>query len=165
MAKVYKNPGPIEFEAVIQEDKIGNNTAVWIDFPYDLKETFGVGNLVPFRAAFDGRVHYQGSLAKMGGSQAMILLRSDVRKELGKEPGERVNVLVELDTSERKVELGKDEEKALKQAGLLEKYRALPFSHQREYHLWIDDAKQAETRARRITKMVDAVAALKKAAR
>ena len=33
-------------------------------------------------------------------------------------------------------------------------YRAMSFSHQREYSLWIEEAKQAETRGRRIAKAV-----------
>lgn len=35
------------------------------------------------------------------------------------------------------------------------KYRSLSFTHQREYNLWIEDAKQAETRKRRIEKAIE----------
>ena len=81
MAKVYKDPGPIRFKAVIQRNTGVANSSAWIEFPYDLKETYGVGNLVPFKATFDGQVKYRGSLAKMGGTGAMILLRKlDLRK-------------------------------------------------------------------------------------
>src|SRR5579864_1453258 len=101
MAKVYKNPGPIRFIATIK----GPPPGVRVDFPYDLKETFGVGNLVPFKVTFDGRVHYRGSLAKMGGPIAMILLRKDIQAELGKRVGDKVHVKVELDTSKREIKL------------------------------------------------------------
>jgi len=67
MPKMYKNPGPIAFTAIIQRNTEVNNSSAWIEFPYDLKETYGVGNLVPFKALFDGEVEYRGSLAKMGG--------------------------------------------------------------------------------------------------
>jgi len=40
---------------------------------------------------------------------------------------------------------------------VLERYRALCYSHQREYALWIEAAKQAETRQRRIEKSVAAL--------
>ena len=53
------------------------------------------------------------------------------------------------------VELARDVESAYKKAGVLAQYRSLSFSHQREYNLWIEDAKQAETRARRIGKAVE----------
>jgi hypothetical protein len=156
-----KNPGPIEFEGKIQAtDGLPGNG--WIAFPYDLKETYGKGNLVPVKITFDGRVHYTGSLAKMGGESAMILLRKDVRAELGKKPGESVKIKVELDTSERKINLAEDEEKALKDAGLLEAFRSMAFSHQREYHQWIEEAKRPETRANRIAKMCEMITAGKK---
>jgi|SRR5579864_9136038 len=155
MSKVYKNPGPIEFEAVVQEVQMRNNTATWIDFPYDLKETYGVGNLVPFKVTFDGRVHYQGSLAKMGGPKAMILLRSDVQAELGKRVGDKVHVKVELDTSKREIKLSKDVQQAYIAAGVWEAFKKFPYSHQREYDMWIEGAKKPETRARRIEKSVD----------
>jgi len=50
-------------------------------------------------------------------------------------------------------------EKALKDVGLLEKFRGLAYSHQREYHRWIGEAKRPETRAARITKMTEMLAA------
>jgi len=43
---------------------------------------------------------------------------------------------------------------ALKDARLLEKFRSLPPSHQREYLGWIEEAKRPETRASRIEKLI-----------
>jgi hypothetical protein len=157
-----KNPGPIEFEGKIQEAQMRDNTAMWIDFPYDLKETYGKGNLVPVKITFDGRVKYSGSLAKMGGEHAMILLRKDIQAQLGKEAGQKVKVRVELDTTERKVELAQDGKTALVEAGLLEKFQGMAFTHQREYHQWIEGAKRPETRANRIAKMIEMLSAGKK---
>lgn len=155
MAKVYKNPGKLKFTAVIQLHRATNNTASFVAFPYDLKETFGVGNLVPFKATFDGRVTYQGSLAKMGGPQAMILLRKDVETELGKKPGEEVEVVVELDDKPRQVKVAPDIKKALRGAGFWEYFDKLAYTHRKEYVVWIEAAKKPETRAARIQKMLD----------
>jgi len=44
---------------------------------------------------------------------------------------------------------------ALRAAGLAETFDRLPPSHQQEYLTWIDGAKQAATRARRVGGMVD----------
>ncbi len=153
MPKRYTNPGPIKFTAIIQRNAAVSNSSAYIDFPYDLKETFGVGNLVPFKATFDNKVIYRGSLAKMGGARAMLLLRKDVRVELGKEPGESVEVIVELDDTPREVIIPNDVKLALETAGLLETFEALVYSHRREY---IDDIRAAiklETRLSRIEKM------------
>lgn len=157
-----KNPGPIEFDATIEREEEVVNSSAWINFPMDLKETYGKGNLVPVVATFDGKVRYQGSLAKMGGREACLILRKDVREQLGKQPGDTVHVRVELDTAERKIDLGKDEEVALKEAGLLEAFRGFAFSHQREYHRWIEEAKRPETRANRIVKMCEMIKSGKK---
>jgi bifunctional DNA-binding transcriptional regulator/antitoxin component of YhaV-PrlF toxin-antitoxin module len=155
MPKQYINPGPIKFAAIIRRNSGVGNASAYIDFPYDLKATFGVGNLVPFKATFDNRVMYRGSLAKMGGDTAMLLLRKDVRAELGKEPGESVEVIVELDESPRKVIIPEDVKLALETAGLLETFESLAYSHRREHIEAIRDAKKLETRLRRIEKMFE----------
>lgn len=149
-----KDPGPIEFEAVIQTETKVPNASAWVDFPYNLKETFGKGNLVPIKATFDGRVPYQGSLAMMSGDCAMLLLRKDVRAELGKQAGDKVKVEVRLDKQKREIILAPDVKKALIRAGLLEKFQKLAFSHQREYIHHIEEAKRSETRINRIEKTV-----------
>jgi hypothetical protein len=155
MTKVYKNPGPISFSAVIRRNADVANSSAWIEFPYDLKETYGVGNLVPYKATFDGRVVYQGSLAKMGGPSAMILLRKDIRAELGKEPGESVKVVVELDDKPRELAVAADTKTALQAAGLWENFNSLAYTHRKEYVQWIEDAKKPETRLRRLQKMCE----------
>jgi hypothetical protein len=157
------NPGKIEYEAVIQESKLSQGgSATWVEFNRDLKETFGKGNLVPVVITFDKKVKYVGSLAKMGGPLPMILLRKDIQEQVGKKAGDNVHVTVELDTKKRKIELTKDEVQALKKAGLLEKFKSISYTHQREYHQWISEAKKPETRAARIEKMIGMLSASKK---
>ena len=153
MPRVYKNPGPITFTGTIKRNTDVANSSAWIEFPYDLKQTYGVGNLVPYKATFDGRVTYQGSLAKMGGPGAMILLRKDVRAELGKQPGESVEVIVELDDKPRELNIAKDFKQTLQAAGLWEKFSGLAYTHRKEYVQWVEGAKKPETRTSRLQKM------------
>jgi len=56
-------------------------------------------------------------------------------------------------------QLAEDIQAGLQQAGLSEAFTALAPSHQREYLKWIDEAKKPETRANRITKMIEMVRA------
>ncbi|HVX24562.1 MAG TPA: YdeI/OmpD-associated family protein [Candidatus Saccharimonadales bacterium] len=156
MPKVFKNPGPLSFTGVIT-DAGGNNH--FIPFPYDLKETYGVGNLVPFKATFDGRVEYRGSLAKMGRPEAMVMLRSDVFADIGKQAGDTVEVVVELDDKPREVIVPEDAKAALKSADLLEYFEGLAYTHRKEYVRWVEEAKKPETRANRIQKMCEMLAA------
>ncbi|QQG49698.1 MAG: DUF1905 domain-containing protein [Candidatus Berkelbacteria bacterium] len=151
-----RDPGPIEFEAEIQKGSTDNGGA-WVDFPFNLKETYGKGNLVPVKARFDDKVDYRGSLAMMGGDRAMLLLRKDVREQLAKEPGQSVQVTVWLDAGKRNVELESDVRSAFEKAELLERFFQLPFSHQREHLGYIVEAKKPETRMRRIEKTIAAL--------
>jgi len=150
MARVFTDPGPLEFEAEIVRNTRVANASAFIEFPHDLLETFGVGNLVPVVATFDGRVTYRGSLAKMGGPRAALVLRKDVRSELGKEPGDRVGVSLRLDDSPREVEVPSDLAAALERAGVRDRFGALATSHRREFVRWVEEAKRPETRQRRI---------------
>jgi hypothetical protein len=150
MARVFTDPGPLDFEAEIVRNTDVANSSAFIEFPHDLKETFGVGNLVPVVAVFDGRVTYRGSLAKTGGPRPVLLLRKDVRAELGKEPGDRIGVSLRLDDSPREVEVPSDLAAALDRAGVGDRFGALAPSHRREFVRWVEEAKRPETRQRRI---------------
>lgn len=146
------DPGPIEFDAVVQAE--GGGT--WVDVPFDLKATYGKGNLVPIVATFDGRVRYQGSLAKMGGPTAMLLIRSDVRAQLGDpKPGESIHVRIDLDAAPRVVTLPEDVA-ALVEANptAMATWESLSTTNRREYARWIEDAKRPETRQRRVEETV-----------
>ncbi len=48
-----------------------------------------------------------------------------------------------------------DLDAALAAAGLAERFMALPPSHQREYTVWITEAKKPDTRARRIAGTIE----------
>ena len=146
------NPGPIEFDVTLEQSP-SSGAAAFAQFPYDLKQLYGKGNLVPVKITFDDSETYYGSLAKMGGPHALVLMRKEIRARLGKQAGDTVHIKVELDTRERKIELTADETEALVTAGLLDFFKSLAFSHQREYHQWIEEAKKPETRANRIQKM------------
>ncbi len=85
------------FEAVIR--KVPDQDAAYVAVPFDLREKFGRGRM-KVHALFDG-VPYDGSIVNMGvrnpdGSVCYIIgLRQDVRKKLGKAPGDKVFVELE----------------------------------------------------------------------
>jgi hypothetical protein len=156
MAKATKDPGTLSFTATIEQgDDMGE--AAWIVFPYDLKETFGIGNLVPVVSTFDG-VEYRGSIAKMG-PQPLLLIRKDVRAKLGKAKGDTVEVKVSLDTSERKVDVPEDLQTALSENPRAKAtFAKLSYSDRREYVQWIESAKRTETRESRLAKAIQILA-------
>ncbi|HJB28977.1 MAG TPA: DUF1905 domain-containing protein [Candidatus Blautia faecavium] len=91
MEKIY------EFEAVIEP--AAERGGAYVKFPYDIREEFGKGR-VKVHASFDG-VPYEGSIVNMGikngdGSVCYIIgIRKDIRKKIGKQPGDTVTVKIQ----------------------------------------------------------------------
>ncbi|MGN1390064.1 MAG: DUF1905 domain-containing protein [Bulleidia sp.] len=89
-------PEEIQYEAVIEP--VPDHGGAYVRFPYDLKKEFGKGRL-KVHAWFDG-VRYDGSIVNMGirnadGSICYIIgIRKDIRKQIGKEPGDTVTVRI-----------------------------------------------------------------------
>jgi bifunctional DNA-binding transcriptional regulator/antitoxin component of YhaV-PrlF toxin-antitoxin module len=146
----YLNPGRIEFDGKLNREDGGT----FVYFPHDVEKLYGVKGRVPVNVTYDG-IPYRGSMVKMGTECHILLMLKEIRERLGKDRGDIVHVTVELDQAPRVVELARDVEAAYKKAKVLDQYRSLSFSHQREYNLRIEEAKQAETRQRRIEKAIE----------
>lgn len=84
------NENIYEFEAVIK--KVPDIDGAYIEFPYDVRKVFGKGR-VKVTATFDG-VEYNGSLVKMGTPCHIIGIRKDIRKKIGKQPGDMIKVTI-----------------------------------------------------------------------
>lgn len=84
------NENIYEFEAVIK--KVSDIDGAYIEFPYDVRKVFGKGR-VKVTATFDG-VEYNGSLVKMGTPCHIIGIRKDIRKKIGKQPGDMIKVTI-----------------------------------------------------------------------
>ena len=76
------------FEAIIQ--KVPDLDGAYVEVPFDVKAAFGKGR-VPVHATFDGEP-YDGQVVRMGTPGHIIGLRKDIRKKIGKQPGDRVRV-------------------------------------------------------------------------
>ena len=84
------NENIYQFEAVIK--KVSDIDGAYIEFPYDVRKVFGKGR-VKVTATFDG-VEYNGSLVKMGTPCHIIGIRKDIRKKIGKQPGDMIKVTI-----------------------------------------------------------------------
>ena len=129
----------------------------FVVIPAEVVAALGGKGRIPVRATFDG-VAYRGSIVSMGGEKVLGVQKA-IRTELGKGPGDEVRVTVALDEEERSVDLPDDLRDALAAAALIDRFTRLSYSHQREYVMWIDEAKRPATRARRIAETVERVQA------
>lgn len=148
-----------EFKAEIKKHPSLNSG--YIEFPYDVKKEFGKGR-VKVKSLIDG-VQYQGSLVKMGGDCHWLGITQEVRRAIGKNPGDIVHCVIEEDTEERIVDIPDDLMHLLaKEKYLLDYFKSLSYTHRKEYVQWITEAKKIETRRSRLEKTVEMLRKSKK---
>jgi len=122
-------------------------------FPYDTEKEFATKGRIPIKATFDG-VPYTGSLIKYGHPQHMLGLLKGIREEIGKGPGDVVDVVIWKDEEVRTVEVPAEFQKLMKKEKLLSFFEGLSYTHRKEYCRWITEAKKEETRAARLEKSI-----------
>jgi hypothetical protein len=139
------------FKATIQAG-IGGGAAVI--FPYDVEKEFGVKGQVRVKATFND-VPCTGSLVKCGPGSHMLGVLKAIREQIGKGPGDAIDVVVWKDDEARSVEIPAEFAKRMKKEGLLANFEALSFTHRKEYCRWIAEAKKEETRLKRVGKAIE----------
>ncbi len=151
----------IEFEGEILQSPEYSGAAYLI-VPFDVEKIFGKKR-VKVKVLFDGKVEYRGSLVRMGSPDHILILRKDVRAELGKTFGNKVQVQLNEDTEPRVVKVPEDFQLALDtHPNVLAFFKKLSYTHQKEYVQWIEGAKRAATRQNRIVKAIEMMKAGKK---
>jgi bifunctional DNA-binding transcriptional regulator/antitoxin component of YhaV-PrlF toxin-antitoxin module len=136
------------------EIKKGEGGGAYVLFPYDVEQEFGTNGKVPVDVTFDG-VRDKGSLFKYGKPLHMVGVPKSVREQIGKKPGDHVEVVLWKSDEEREVEVPPAFKALLKKEGLLPVFDGLSYTHRKEYCRWIAEAKKDETRARRLEKAVE----------
>ena len=100
---------------------------------------------------------YLSTVAVMGG-EYLLPFAPEHRKASGIQAGDTIEVTLELDTTPRTVEIPALLASALDAAGVRAKFDALAPSAKKAQVAQVNDAKTEETRARRIEKIVAALA-------
>lgn len=106
------------------------------------------------RVAIGGHA-YRSTIARMGG-QHLIALNAENRRRAGAEPGDAVEVELELDTAPREVTVPPDLAAALEgERAAREFFDGLSYSKRSACVTWIESAKRAQTREARIARAVE----------
>ncbi len=130
----------------------GNNVGIVV--PEDVVTAFGRGKRVPVVVTIDGDYQYRNTIASMGG-QFLISFNAETRKITGRGAGDEVEVRLDVDDAPRTVDVPDDlaaelaQDEAAKAA-----WDGLSFSRQRAHAESITGAKAADTRARRVAKVL-----------
>ena len=150
MRKTGKAMKKYKFKAKIEA---GDGGGAYVLFPYDTSKEFATQGKVPVKATFDG-VAYTGSLIKYGNPLHMLGLLKAIREQIGKGPGDTLEVVVWKDEEARTSEVPAQFESLMKKEGLLAVFKRLSYTHRKEYCRWITEAKKEETRLKRLEKAI-----------
>jgi bifunctional DNA-binding transcriptional regulator/antitoxin component of YhaV-PrlF toxin-antitoxin module len=136
------------------EIKAGDGGGAYVLFPYDTGKEFGTRGKVPVKATFD-EIPHTGSLIKYGNPLHLLGLPKAVREQIGKTPGDTLEVVVWKDEDVRAVEVPAQFENLMKKEGLLPVFKKLSYTQRKEYCSGIAEAKKEETRLRRLEKAIE----------
>lgn len=127
--------------------RLNGRTATGIEVPAEVVEGLGAGRRPKVRATVAGHT-YRSSVASMGGTY-MLPVSAEQRERAGIAAGDEVDVELEPDTAPREVTVPDDLAAALDPEAR-RFFDGLSYSNKRWYVLWIEGAKRAETRERRV---------------
>src|SRR5574341_811598 len=126
----------------------------------EISKRLGTRARVNVVGAINGHA-FRNSMFPTGTGTHYMVVNRQIRDAIGVGVGDRVKVVMEVDTAPRVVEVSADVRKALaKSKKARAAFQKLPPSHQREYLEYVEEAKRPETRARRIEKTIAQLAGL-----
>lgn len=124
--------------------------------PFDPEKEFGRKGRVPVRGTING-APFRNSLCHMRGEWFMVV-NKELRKAAGVGAGDTVAVELERDDEKRVAAVPPWLKKIIAaDARARAFWDKSPYSHQKEYVKWIEEAKQESTRERRVAQMMEAL--------
>lgn len=138
-------------ELTAELEGFGGNTAGFT-IAAEVVDDLGGGKRPKVVVTLNGHT-WRSSIAPMGGCYVLGVSMAN-RKAAGASAGETYVVDLVLDTAPRTITPPEDLVVALMDAGGMDAWAKLSYSHQREHVMAIEEAKRPETRVRRIAKCV-----------
>jgi hypothetical protein len=148
----------IAFHAVLTRPE-GVGTWTFVRIPFNVEEVYGSRGQVKVRGAVNGQP-YRGSAMPQGDGSHYLVVNKALRDAAGAIIGDTVQVEMEPDAEGRQVEVPGDLRAAVDaDSAAREAFGRFSYSHQKAYVEWIQGAKAAATRQRRIARAVEMLAA------
>ena len=144
-----------EFRTNLKGDESRDDASAYFTLPFDTRDVWGKAK-VPVKVTINGYT-WRSTVGNRGGIQ-YIVVNAEARRSAGVKAGDFVTIALETDTEKREIKIPIRLQKALG-AKLTQKLNALSFTHKKEFIVWYSDAKKDETRARRVQKMKQMLAA------
>ena len=138
-----------EFKAKLNRDESRKDASAAFTLPFDTRDVWGKAK-VPVKVTINGYT-WRSTVGNRGGIQ-YIVVNADAHRNAGVKAGDFVTIALEPDTEKREIEVPTALQKALGKK-LTQKLNDLSFTHKKEFIVWYSEAKQEDTRARRVEKM------------
>jgi hypothetical protein len=133
----------------------GRGGGAYVVLPEDVLAALGGGGRFRVLGSIAG-VRFESSTMPMGAGQVCMGVHKATRQAASLDVGDEVTVEVERDTRPRTLEIPDDLAGALAEDDVARAaFDRLSLTHRREHVESLADAKRAETRARRLTKILD----------
>ena len=141
----------MEFTTILQLD---GKTATGIRVPDEAVAALGGGKRIPVSVTING-TRYASTIATMRG-EPKIPVSAEIRSAAGIAAGDSITVQLERDDAPRTMDLPADLADALRaDPAASDRFAALSYSNQRRQVLSVTGARTAETRTRRIQRVLD----------
>jgi hypothetical protein len=132
--------------------ELARKTATGIEVPPDVVEALGGGKRAAVMVTIAG-YRYASTIASMGG-RFLVPVAAEHREAARLTAGDTIEVSLDLDTAPRTVDVPDDLAAALAETGVREAFDALSPSARKAHVTTVTGTTVAETRARRIAKVV-----------
>jgi hypothetical protein len=141
----------MKFQATVL---LGGKTATGIEVPDDVLAALGGGKRPRIKVTINGYT-YRSTVGSMGG-RSLVPVSAEVRSRSGVQAGDQVEVEIVADTEARTVDVPADLADTLRRHPEAQRaWERLSYSAQHRHVLAIEQAKTAETRSRRVQRVIE----------
>ena len=143
-----------EFDATLVRPE-GVGTWTYVDIPLEITQELGARGQIKLMGSIDGHP-FRTSARPHGDSSHYIVVNRAIRDTIQAKQGDVVHVVMERDVAPRTVEIPADFAETMEANQKLSKsFESLSYTHKKEFVDWVESAKKAETRKRRIVKSLE----------
>ena len=129
--------------------KLADDGAMLVEVPPEVSAELGPARRPAVRVVVNG-VELRTTIAVYGG-KSYLGFRKEIREAAGLEPGQEVDITLELDTASRDAEVPDDLARVLAaDPDASAAFEALSFTNRKEYVVWVTSAKRPATRQKRL---------------
>src|SRR5262245_31052258 len=144
----------------VKLERYQDTQVLHVYFPFDVFEVFGTRSRLAVKGTING-FPFRSSIFPMGGGKFYMVVDREMREGAKVKAGDTVEFVMEKDDEPRTIATPPDLLKALNaRKSVKAMWDKLNYTHRKEYIGAIEEAKKPETRARRIAKAVEMIAAM-----